>query len=350
MTTLYKRDHRGNLRFWSITDEGGGELTIEFGQVGGETQVQTEYVEENTVRDIEEQTESRIRSRINKKLDKGYVYDQELAKKKADRNILGFRKPMLAAKFSNIREDIDYDSSYFQYKYDGHRCLITNDGGSLIAYTRNGKLIDTIDHILTGLKIPEGETIDGELYAHGAKLQSISSWVKRYQENTLKLRYHCYDVVSDGNYSDRLDMLKSFQMGPCAEIVPTFSYNNSVKIMLVDSISKGYEGLIIRPDGFGYEDGKRSKGLIKVKQFLDDEFRVVSISESKDNWAILNCAMENGTQFSVSAPGTIGFKTYIKDHPNEFIGKYVKVEYSGLTAAGKPFHPVAIMFRDARAE
>lgn len=349
MTTLYKKDHKGALRFWSIeSDE--DELIIEFGQVGGETQIQTESVEENSVRDLDEQIESRIRSRINKKLDKGYVYSKEEALTKANTNLLGYSRPMLAAKFANIKTDIDYDKSIFQYKYDGHRCLITNNSGNLIAYSRNSKPITTIGHILQGIRIPEGCTLDGELYCHGQKLQTISSWVKRLQENTLKLKFHCYDVVSNAYYEERLSMMETFVYGDFAETVPNFRYHGSVNKMLEDSISSGYEGLIIRPSGFGYEDGKRSKGLIKVKQFHDHEFRVTGIEESKDGWAVLICAMHNGAKFRVSAPGTIGFKTYIKNNPKEFIGKYIRVEYANLTQAGKPFHPVATIFRDSHAE
>ena len=76
---------------------------------------------------------------IFKKLDIGYVFDLEMANMKPT-NRLGLKKPMLAVKWGDVN-NIDYSQVALQYKYDGHRCLIYNDHGTLIAYSRNGKPI-----------------------------------------------------------------------------------------------------------------------------------------------------------------------------------------------------------------
>lgn len=348
-TTLYKKDAKGALRFWTIDDD-IDTLIMEYGQVGGETQEQTEYIEPNSFRNVNEQIISRMNSRINSKIDQGYYKTKEQAIANSGENTLGYKKPMLATPFGKLKDDIDYKGSIYQYKYDGHRCLITNDCGDIKAYTRGGKPIKTISHILKGIEIPEGTTLDGELYAHGHKLQTISSWVKRLQPNTQQIRYHCYDVINDSEYRERNDILSFTKLGKHAELVPSLKFTGSVRDMLTDSRSQGYEGLIIRPPGFGYEVGKRSKGLIKVKHFLDDEFKVIDVLESKDGWAILRCIMRNGNTFRVSSPGIMGFKRYVLDNKKQFIGKYVRVEYAGLTKVNKPSQPIAIMFRDKESE
>jgi ATP-dependent DNA ligase len=108
----------------------------------------------------------------------------------------------------------------------------------------------------------------------------------------------------------------------------------------------GYEGLIIRQGEYGYEDGKRSRSLIKVKKCFDDEFLVVDIHESVDGWAILECAVDNEETFRVSAPGSMADKFYVALSKDEYIGRFVTVEYFEITNAGKPFHPVAIGWKE----
>jgi DNA ligase-1 len=51
-----------------------------------------------------------------------------------------------------------------------------------------------------------------------------------------------------------------------------------------DYLEAGYEGQMIRENA-EYEQNKRSKSLIKRKEFLTDEFHVIAVEEGKGNWA-----------------------------------------------------------------
>jgi len=113
---------------------------------------------------------------------------------------------------------------------------------------------------------------------------------------------------------------------------------------LDNSRALGYEGLILRDLKMPYEVGKRSKGLIKVKQFMDAEFKVVDILPSAEGWARLVCELPGDT-FKVSAPGTIYQKTEVLKRKDEFIGEFVTVTFANYTIDGKPFHPVAERWR-----
>jgi len=350
--TLYKKDARGKLRVWAIR-KCGDSLMIGSGLADGEIVETFEDVDFGKAgRDIDEQIESRMQSRINKKLDKGYIEDKEKAiALETNLNALGCPRPMLAHKFKDRKKE-SLDNINVQWKFDGLRCLIHNKNGKLIAYSRNGKIINSIDHILEYIDIKEGVTLDGELYCHGIKLQRISSWVRRTQEDSKKLVYVCYDMVSQQRFLVRYLLLKQFKLGKNVQIAMTEHNIKEEDFPEHFKLAKklGYEGLIIRVGGGGYEDGKRSYSLLKLKAVDDDEFEVIDIISSADGWGRLVCVTKSGKTFKVSAPGTMGDKIKVLRQRKDYIGKFIRVEYANLTKDGIPFHPVAIMWRDKYEE
>lgn len=346
--TLYKQTPHG-IRFWEAeADYVMSGIEIRHGMVGGQIQEQFEDVEENqSGRSIEEQIDLRIESRASKKRDIGYKDTVGDAKLDSSTNTLGFYRPMLAKRFDRMSH-VKFQGSYLQMKYDGHRCMVTRTSTGLVAYSRNGKRITTIDHILEGIRIPVGVTIDGELYHHGTPLQTITSWVKRRQHSTQKLEYVVYDTISEADYHDRMAMLRSYRFGAFARIAPTDKHitEQQIGLLLDNAIGLGYEGLILRQPGYGYEIGKRSSGLVKIKMSLDNDFRVIDVVASADGWGVLVCEMDDGgKRFSVSAPGTISDKINALRNKQLLIGKYVTVKYANLTNDGIPFHPVAEQWR-----
>lgn len=346
-TILYIRDNTGAMREWAISSV-ANKIIIRHGQIGGSMQYQTEVISEGKAsRSMDEQVMSRMASRISKQRDKGYVSNWNKAVHLKATNTLGLPKPMLAKKIADVK-NIDYEGAIVQPKFDGNRCLIYCENGINKAYTRNGKPIDSITHILQDIEMEEGTILDGELYCHGHPLQTIVSWVKRRQEATLKLKYHVYDVIIDLPYNARSNILRQLSFGN--SISPVYGtiirdYDDLIRLFRTYR-STGYEGAILRWGDQGYEDGKRSKSLVKVKHWEDDEFEVLDVISSKDYWGVLVCGIPNGEYFTVSAPGTMGEKTEILLNKENYIGKMVTVEYANLTQDGIPFHPVAIHFRD----
>ena len=178
--SLYAKDAKGQIREWTIESLEDG-LHFHHGVMNGAMQYEHEPIDIGlAARTLEEQIQSRFDSRVSKKIDSGYTENLEDARTKERTNALGFSKPMLAAKFKDVK-NIDYQLLYIQYKYDGNRMLVRNEGGINVAYTRAGKIIDTIPEILEGIVIPEGTTLDGEIYCHGHSLQTLVSWIKRRQ-------------------------------------------------------------------------------------------------------------------------------------------------------------------------
>jgi ATP-dependent DNA ligase len=345
---LYKYNVNNALMLWIISSD-GNTIVIRHGQANGAMQIKTEVVEVNqSGRDLEAQVALRMQSRVNKQIDKGYCASIEEAEASKGLNASKLLRPMLAKKFRDVN-NIDFNDAWLQYKYNGHRCLITNIDGELVAYSRNGKPITSIDHILSGLSIPEGMTIDGELYHHGTSLQTIGSWIKRNQPESKKLQYIGYDVILNTNYAKRLDILhKHIGSSENVIIAPSQACHDDliIKDRLTDAINSGYEGLMLRQNKYAYAAGSRSQSLIKVKKCLDQEFLVLNVLAAKDAWGILECLAPSGDRtFRVSAPGTIDNKRHILYNRQDYIGKYITVEFFEWTNDGIPFHPVATNWR-----
>lgn len=359
LTTLYSKDAKGTIRVYQIggdsdniyiyTGTHKGELieTVEpvaFG-VGGRTQAQ--------------QIAMRIKSRINKKIDAGYVYDFEEAQREEKTNALGYSKAMKCIPFVVGGNLVPFTITAAQPKLNGHHCSIINDGGELVAFSNGGKRINSIEHILKGMVIPLGMQVEGELYHHGAPLQTISSWVRKFQPNSLKLKFACYDLLGAACYFQRYKILQSFEYGENAYLLETTFLKGFFDVAEVtrEYLNRKFEGAILRLPNHPFESSKRSKGVIKCKPrhfgkgfVLDDEFLVVDIIPSRDGWAILVCENEFGGQFRVACHGDMRYKTYVFRNRGAFIGRHIRCEYAELTKDKKPSECVAIEWREKADE
>jgi DNA ligase 1 len=208
------------------------------------------------------------------------------------------KKPMLAYPAGD--KPIDYSKPIFiQPKLDGVRCVIQSEchGSSWMvkAYSRTGKEWKNINHILKQLKpffkkYPK-VILDGELYNHDLKndFEKIISLVRKTKpteedrlESSQMVQFHCYDIVDETKtYSERKKFIedrvpnnyciKHVETGACTEEDVLFAN----KIFL----NQGYEGSILRTDS-KYEC-KRSRNLIKLKDFQDTEATIIDWVEGK---------------------------------------------------------------------
>lgn len=355
MVTLYRKNSLGigTWRIWwhSMTDDS---CTLSYAHAvteGASEVVHSDLVTLNASgRDIRQQVELEMNSRISRMLDKGYKYSRDDAMAGAT-NQLGLLNPMLAQSLNKIT-NLSFDFAFVQPKLDGHRCLITNSDGVIMAYSRKGKLIDTIPHILEDFRwLKPGRTVDGELYIHGQSLQSLSSLIKRRQDGSRQLRYHWYDFVSVNGFEWRRDqMYKAFERVPMTSVDLVETHRvvdlNQVYNMFRHYRRQGYEGAMLRLPYDGYEDNRRARQLIKVKEREDCEVTVLGASPSKDGWAVLRVRTDWGVEFDVSAPGSVSEKFEVMQNISSYVGRRLTIEYAMLTSDRVPFHAVAIRWRE----
>lgn len=376
--TLYKLHSNNQIGSWRIFVSDGEAFPIMVREAckvisGTPVVTVTEFLEgKNIGRSNEttplEQAIAEAESKIRKQYDKGYV-DEIPSVGDTVTNGLGFLKPMLAQPIDKVR-DWSYPV-YVQPKFDGHRMLATvNHKDEVVLYSRQGKIID-VEHIRYSLQELYdnghwcGTTLDGEIYLHGESLQRISSLVKKPKPESKELVYNLYDIMhTDSPYDERLsDIRQISENAICGKINVTETWfidpDNGADDELIEFhatfLGRGYEGTIVRHGDTGYEDGKRSKSLMKKKDFQDAEFRIVSHELGKPDIKadgtyerpVFICEAHNGERFGVTAPGTMQERhQFFLNGLGNYIGRLLTVKFFNLTPDGIPFHPVALRVRE----
>lgn len=302
-------------------------------------------------RSVVEQIRLEMNSRISRARDKGYKSTREEALL-GSTNQLGLLNPMLALPLNKVRiVQSDFDGAFVQLKYNGHRCLITKQGGDMLAYSRKGNAITTVPHILEALEpvMQDGDTFDGELYIHGMRLQTISSLIKRQQEGSRLLNFLWYDMVTDEPYGLRfrtMSELKDSVAHPQIQLAPTEKVTRMAEVYAHFKKARvaGYEGSMLRLSRAGYEANHRSDQLIKVKEREDCEVTVKSGRPAANGGAILTVVTDWGTTFDIMAPGSLQEKQRVMEKIGDYLEKRLTIEYAELTADKIPFHAVAIQW------
>lgn len=290
-------------------------------------------------------------SRVNKQLDKGYVRTLEEASAPAT-NALGLEKPMLAHPIDKVKpEAIDWDNAFAQPKLDGHRCLFK--GGVL--YSRNGKVIN-LPHIVEAIEARglADLHLDGELYIHGMLLQDIGSLVKKPREESLKLQYHVYDVVSGLPYEQRRLLIESRINNTEAPVlrVDTARVGSRAALTVMHKtwLAAGYEGSILRHGMAPYETDKRSSSLLKVKDFSDAEAIVIAVERGTPNGEfevpVWTLQMPCGRTFKATAHGNAQQKHAQWEMRHTYMGRPLTYQHFGHSKDGIPLLPVALRWRE----
>ena len=270
-------------------------------------------------------------------------------------------KPMLAHVYTD-QNQIDWGQPvYMQPKLDGVRCIFTKDG----AFSRTGKRFMNVKHIeleLQGLFKQQPHLIlDGELYNHKLKndFEKIISLVRKQKPTDTDrldaqhlVQFHVYDytgqkpnLLENLKYKGRQDNLT------CSDIYcPSICYTDTrrvatpamIKVLHDKWLDMGYEGSIIRLNG-EYEQ-KRSKNLLKVKDFSDSEAKITGFVEGKGKRigtiGKFIAVDSQGMQFGM--PVMDKFK-YLQDNFKEmqtWIGKIATFTYFEKTKRGSYRHPL----------
>lgn len=356
-TKLWRRNAFG-IGTWRVymrqVTQTKGQLVICHTSVEGGSEVThvDDVVTNQSGRNIDQQMMLEMNARISRQLDKGYKRSREEAIAGAT-NQLGLINPMLAQKITDVRltnADFANNGAFVQPKYDGHRCLITRIGGEMLAYTRKGKPITTISHILEDAYhwMQDGDTLDGELYIHGQSLQSIASLIKRDQAGSRALQFMWYDMNLPTSFRERyntmVDLKANIKDTAHIAIAPTGIVTSMTQVysFFGKCRAKGYEGAMLRLSKGGYEANKRANQLLKVKERHDCEVTTIGVTASARGWAVLRVRTDWGTEFDIAAPGSVPEKEEVlQNYEAKYHNRRLTIEYAMLTADKIPFHAVA---------
>lgn len=385
MPTLYKRDTAGRIREWTVEygyddDDNAGTRTVSGLSDGKKVTSVWNITEAKNVgranaTNAREQAVSEAQSLWDINVEKEYFENV------ADIDSYTKFKPMLAHDYTKRPQS----SGYSQPKLDGIRCIADKNG----LWTRSGKEITSCPHIWDAvepiLRENPNMVFDGELYNHELKedFNKITSLVRKVKtteadraEAAKLVQYHVYDCYDhnrpNDTFKERHNLLSDILWIIRNEkIVPSQSTKSATYEALSDTqpqvkdviktvsvvrcdnqneldteysryLEQGYEGQIVRNDT-SYEF-KRSKNLLKRKEFITEEFRVVDVLEGSGNWAgyakrfVLE--MADSTQFGSNVRGSqeeLRALLHADKQPT-----WATCRYFELTPDGVPRFPVVI--------
>jgi DNA ligase 1 len=375
--TLYKKTSSGAIQFWTIyveeTLHSGKyyDICTEYGQVGTESPQKTfdtiskgKNQGKKNETSIHKQAESEAKAKWEKQKKKGYVESIEAAElEQLDSSIEGGILPMLAHKFSEQGHKIKYPC-YVQPKLDGIRCIAILKDGKCTIWSRTRKRITSMPHIVAEIEkhFVADIVLDGELYNHAFKneFEHIVSMVRQEEphERHTDVQYHIYDLIDDTPFNKRfLKLTNAFRIGKpvLKHIFPVFTVmaeeeNNIEASFNTMSKGMGYEGVMVRNADSLYVN-KRSYDLQKVKEFDDGEFEIVGIEEGRGKLAghvgAFVCRTKDGKRFLAKMSGEISslnLSNFLD--PSSYVGKFLTVQYQGLTSYGIPRFPIGKSIRD----
>lgn len=352
---LYKRTVTGAVQVW-WQERVGERYRTHSGQVDGQivtsewTVAKPKNVGRANETSPEDQAKAEVASNYTRKKKDGYSETIESAK-----DSVRF-SPMLAKDFDDYEKKIDWSQgAWCQPKLDGIRCIANAQG----LWSRKGDRIVSCPHIIEVLapvfKAMPDLILDGELYNHALKdnfneITSLVKTLKPSEEHLVKtasiVQYHIYDSPSSHHsFDQRLWWFHELVEDTGLPLVSVETQRIAEREMLDEFYEKwldeGYEGQMIRLPG-PYEM-KRSKLLLKRKEFVDSEFEVLDILEGEGNAsggakiAWLRLDTNPNEKFKADVVGTKAERVEILKNKHKLIGKMATVKYfKQRTPAGKP--------------
>ena len=342
--TLYSRTNTGAIQTW-IIEVSGNKYRTHYNQIDSDKTQTTEWTVcdgKNTGKKNEtsadEQALKEAKASWKKKKESGYFESAE------DIDNTTFTEPMLAKNYDDYKDELKYPV-YSQPKLDGCRAIVSKKG----IFSRNGKEFHSVPHVLKALepffdKFPNA-ILDGELYADkfANDFNAICSLVKKTKptpedlaDSAKNIQYWVYDWIVQKTFSDRNDDITTYLTNNNVvrrvptHLVDTITHLNELYEKYID---EGYEGQMVRTDG-PYEN-KRSKYLLKRKEFQDSEFKILDIVEGIGNKSGMAGYMvfknHKGIEFHSNIKGQRSYLKELLSNKNEYIGKQATVKYFNLT-------------------
>lgn len=362
---LFNYDSKSKLREWTIEVLSGQYRTIH-GMVGGKlqttewTQVQETNVGRSNYRNLSEQAVFEAQALVLKQKEQGWresLDELNSSPKEFD--------CMLAQKWEDRKDEISFPV-YSQPKLDGIRLNVT--GSKMLS--RNKKEFKSIPHLSYLMEFCSNNNciLDGELYNHSFKhdFNKITSIVKKtkpsiedLKESEKYIQYWIYDVFfldsPELNFEERFIKLQ-FLIKDEGRSFPNVIIVNTRKCITLNDLDSyygeylgdGFEGQMVRTNS-SYEQ-KRSKTLLKRKEFCDSEYEVVEVGEGNGNrqgtagYMVLRNT--NGTTFHSNIKGSRELLAEVLKDSSKIVGKKVTCQYFNLTPDGVPRFPYVISIRD----
>jgi ATP-dependent DNA ligase len=377
---LYKLSSKGKVLQWHIRNE-GADIITEWGEQGGKIQDTSDTIRKGknigkkNETTPDKQAELEAKAKWTKKLKTGWVQSVEDAiLGKVSDLVEGGVWPMLADKYRDYGHKIVWPC-YIQAKFDGHRCVALIEDGKVTLWSKTRKRIYSMPHIVkeieekaAALGVVNG-SLDGELYNHDYhnNFEHLSHFIRQSKpiEGCEVVQYHIFDTADmEQPFDQRWKTATDFTAGATYLIAVKTDMvldEDDAMVRFEELLALGYEGAMLRNAAGMYKSHptSRSKDLLKIKKFDDNEFLVVDVIEGRgrlQGHAVFICKIPEGyedkkaqvgAEFEAKMAGPIAELKQYWDDPSLATGRMMTVQHQGYTKKSKvPRFPVAQRFRE----
>lgn len=295
-----------------------------------------------------------IKTRINRKIDN---------QRKKTQNIY---KQMSSAVEYHDPDDIPDQEFIVQEKIDGLNCQMNPDG---VFTNKHG----STNMKLTSNLIEESKTIKtkyplvGELFIEGLFITKMAGIKNADNKQGYEFDFIIFDCISDEPVEKRLEYISQFKTKSIRAIEHKLMNKSEIKKFYKEVTDRSGEGLMLRIPGSKYEQGKKSKNIIKLKPRFEEEFEVIGFEEiqtgKKKGCSMLECTtteksalnsrrvkrhencVNNNKTFKVTYPRNEDeareFTRKVKSGEIDPVGMELVIHFDKYTEDWAPFQPVA---------
>lgn len=263
----------------------------------------------------------------------------------APRTVAAEKPDLLLAGVYDWEAKQDLSQYWVSEKYDGVRACW--DGQRLLF--RSNRPVPAPAWFVAGF--PQ-VALDGELWLGRGTFARLAGIVKKkapVDEEWRQVRFLIFELPGgDGPFSKRIEQMRRMIIAagvPWLQLVEQFRVpdNEALKKRLNDVVRLGGEGLMLHRADSLYHGG-RSRDLLKVKQWLDGEAKVIGQRPGTGKYEGMTGALEVETAEGLRFLLGTGFSDAERRQPPP-VGSTITYRYTGLSANGQPRFPAFLRLR-----
>jgi DNA ligase 1 len=264
---------------------------------------------------------------------------------------------VLAKNYNEHSSKVETGEWKISTKIDGCRCIAIKMDNTFEFYSRQGKQFFTLDNLIPKLleqtKGMDDVVFDGEICLvdkNGKEdFQGIMKEIKKKDHSIKNPKYKLFDLLTKeefyscngkNTFNDRYNKLKKL-IKDCDsfDVLEQYDFNDdSFSKLQIKVKEEGWEGLMLRRADVPYKN-KRTDHLLKVKNFLDDEYVVESIDTGEFQYTSQGTGQKSevmmtavhikhkGYDVKVGSGFSIDQRKDFYKNPSKIIGKTINCQY-----------------------
>jgi len=234
-------------------------------------------------------------------------------------------------------------------KLDGIRCIIIKENGNVKTYSRSGKLITNLEHIIKEIRsmMIDNFVFDGELLNDNDNIETDENFRETQSKalsksaNKTNLKFNCFDMIkldefyngmSNTKHIDRLELVDTFMTG-LDNSKPIEILYQGTDIDMIGGWSShaqahGWEGIMISLNE-PYVC-KRTHFLLKVKQMHTVDLEVIGFENGAGRFSnTLGSLIVNykGNKVGVGSGLSDSTRDKIWNNQNDYLNTIVEIQY-----------------------